>query len=147
MPWRGKVRLKPLLLQPTLPLMREKRTGGSAAACSRITSNSNDFPHPNQWKPKDLRTDVNGKEFGSHAINQRLGDGQSAWVKVIRPMSQEEQFVRTLRAIPNDESSHSAEYIAGASTIFKNLWNLPMEGRPYPASYRKRPSHSSAKLR
>ena len=80
-----------------------------------------DFPHPNQWKPKELRIDVNGKEFGSYAINQRLKAGQSAWVKIIRPMSQEEQFVLTLRAIPNGESSHSAEYIAGASTIFKNL--------------------------
>jgi hypothetical protein len=80
-----------------------------------------DFPHPNQWKPKELRIDVNGKEFGSYAINQRLKAGQSAWVKIIRPMSQEKQFVRTLRAIPNGKSSHSAEYIAGASTIFKNL--------------------------
>jgi hypothetical protein len=75
----------------------------------------------NQWKPKELRIDVNGKEFGSYAINQRLKAGQSAWVKIIRPMSQEKQFVRTLRAIPNGKSSHSAEYIAGASTIFKNL--------------------------
>jgi hypothetical protein len=48
-----------------------------------------DFPHPNQWKPKELRIDVNGKEFGSYAINQRLKAGQSAWVKIIRPMSQE----------------------------------------------------------
>jgi hypothetical protein len=80
-----------------------------------------DFPHPNQWKPKELRIDVNGKEFGSYGIDQRLKAGQSAWVKIIRPMSPEEQFVRTLRAIPNGESSHSAEYIAGASTIFKNL--------------------------
>jgi hypothetical protein len=80
-----------------------------------------DFPHPNRWKSKELRIDVNGKEFGSYAINQRLKAGQSAWVKIIRPMSQEKQFVRTLRAIPNGKSSHSAEYIAGASTIFKNL--------------------------
>lgn len=80
-----------------------------------------DVPHPNQWKPKQLTVTVNGRVFGTYNIDERLKAGHSSWVRLVRPMTPGEQFVRTLRAFPNGASAHSAEYIAGASTVFKNL--------------------------
>ena len=80
-----------------------------------------DIPHPNQWKPAQITVNVNGRVFGTYIINDRLKAGHSSWVKIVRPMAPGDEFVRLLRAVPNAQSTHAGEDIAGASTIFKNL--------------------------
>lgn len=80
-----------------------------------------DVPHPNQWKPKQLTVTVNGRELATYQIDERLKAGHSTWVRMVRALGPNDQFVRLLRAVPNGESAHSDEYIAGASTVFKNL--------------------------
>lgn len=80
-----------------------------------------DLPLPNQWKPEKVTLTVNGEVFRTYSIDHRFKHGQSSWVQLVQPASAEEQFVRRLRIDPNTSSTHATEYIAGASTVFKNL--------------------------
>jgi hypothetical protein len=99
------------------------RTGLSEAQAmaASLPSVGIDVPHPNQWKPTQITVTVNGRVFGTYPINDRLKAGHSTWIKMLRPMSPNQQFVALLRAVPNIQSTHAGEDIAGASTVFKNL--------------------------
>jgi hypothetical protein len=91
-----------------------------------------DIPHPNQWKPSQITVTVNGRVFGTYGIEERLKAGHSNWTKLVRPMAPGEEFVRFLRAVPNIQSTHAGEDIAGASTIFKNLGISGWKSGPIP---------------
>jgi len=59
-----------------------------------------DIPLPGQWKPESITVIVNGRDFVTFTINQRLKQGQSEWESGkngIRPMSAAEYFVHGLR--------------------------------------------------
>lgn len=89
-----------------------------------------DVPRPNQWKPEKMTVVVNGQEFAAYGIDHRLKQGQSSWMRLIQSADGAEQFVERLRINPNGQSKHSDEYIAGASTVFKNLGISGWQGGP-----------------
>jgi hypothetical protein len=55
------------------------------------------FPKPGGWRPTHLSLVINGREYRSFEIDQRLQQGEPYWTQSLIPLSNEDRFVRGLR--------------------------------------------------
>jgi hypothetical protein len=89
-----------------------------------------DVPLPGQWKPESITVVVNGREFASFAINERLRQGNSYWQTKIRPMSDAEYFVQGLRVniVKGDGSDDYFSFIATPAAKMRGFsgWDSPV---------------------
>jgi hypothetical protein len=77
------------------------------------------IPIPGEWQLESVTLIVNGKEFRSFNVNERLKRGHGTWVGGISPLPAQERVARALRVnlnkvTPNDEFGRVA-------TLAKNL--------------------------
>jgi hypothetical protein len=67
---------------------------------------------PNQWKPERITLIVNGREFVTYGVSERLRKGAPLWQRRITPMNAHEDFVRGLRTRINRRSTMADERVA-----------------------------------
>jgi hypothetical protein len=77
------------------------------------------IPKPGQWVPQSLTVIVNGSDFVTCTVGERLKMGRPSWTGVIGTVSPQEQFLYGLRVNINADSSPFDRLSSGISTYFK----------------------------
>ena len=73
------------------------------------------------WECQSIHFIVNGVDSGPIAVNAWLDHGHPFWKHVLRPFSDSETFIRTLRMTTNPMLTKSSENVAILTTPFKEM--------------------------
>lgn len=73
------------------------------------------IPKPGEWKPKSVTLVINGEEFVTYEVNERLKQGHPAWVKYLKNLHPELQFAHRLRIVKPPEGEPKDELLGQLS--------------------------------
>ena len=77
------------------------------------------IPTPGEWQVENMTLIVNGKDFASFAVNDRLKQGHHSWTGTVRPLTPQEHFVNGLRVNLNKETP--GDEFSRVTTLFKTV--------------------------
>lgn len=90
------------------------------------------IPTPGEWQVSSMTLIVNGRDYASYVVNDRLKQGHHSWTGTVRTMSAEETFVNGLRVNINKETP--GDEFSRVTTLFKNIGISGWEQTPVPAA-------------